>query len=158
MWEKLDEKKIWFSLPSENLFKFYQDPDPYPDPHITNADPKHCDNGHFFKRARFPAKSASTVQYSPRNWAQILTIDSDIVWFLFSWFWTRRSVSWCTCFKRSLHLVFQNIHTQKFIHTWSIVFMNGFWDPVLGVWLIDVCLDIPAMLRAQRESASKKAS
>jgi hypothetical protein len=55
MWEKLDEKKS-FCLPSENLVQILPEsgssldpdpcsskmPDPYPDPHITNADPKHC--------------------------------------------------------------------------------------------------------------------
>jgi hypothetical protein len=50
--------KISFSLPSENLVQILSesgsaldpdlysskmlDPEPYPDPHITNADPKHC--------------------------------------------------------------------------------------------------------------------
>jgi hypothetical protein len=53
MWEKLDEHKISFSLPSENIVHSWPesrsalDPDPHsskmldPDPHTINADPKH---------------------------------------------------------------------------------------------------------------------
>jgi hypothetical protein len=44
MWEKLDEKKISFSLPSENLAQILPEfgSGSALDPHITNADPKHC--------------------------------------------------------------------------------------------------------------------
>jgi hypothetical protein len=47
LWENFDEK-ILFCLPSENLVQILPesgsalDPDLYPDPHITNADSKHC--------------------------------------------------------------------------------------------------------------------
>jgi hypothetical protein len=66
-------RKFSFCLHSENLFKFYQNPDPHsskmldPDPHITNADPKHW-QWHHLNQINLGAKRnrASCIGYTQR--------------------------------------------------------------------------------------------